>query len=229
MSEPAQTDDPYRGRTPTSHERHAGKPWNASYLDGPPPWDIGRPQPAVVRLAAAGAFSGPVLDVGCGSGENALHIAAHGLSVLGVDVAETALETARAQADQRGVHVQFAVADALCLERLGRTFATVLDCGLFHSFDEQERLAYAASLRSISEDGATLYVLCFSDQGTDLGPHPVSEDDLRAVFAGDSGWHIVSIEPERIETRSVEFDGPAWLATIRRSVRPRPAGTSASG
>src|SRR4029450_5357771 len=113
----------------------AGQPWDASYQDGPPPWDIGRPQPAVVRLAAKGGFAEPVLDAGCGSGENALHIAARGLSVLGVDVAETALATARERADQRGIKAQFEVADALQLERLGRKFSTVLDSGLFHSFD----------------------------------------------------------------------------------------------
>ena len=52
-----------------------GLPWDASYCDGPAPWDIGRPQPAIVRLASAGAFAGAVLDAGCGTGENALHLA----------------------------------------------------------------------------------------------------------------------------------------------------------
>src|SRR5437763_15307523 len=91
-----------RGRQPTSHELMSGRPWDASYRDGPAPWDVGVPQPAVVRLAAAGAFSGAVLDAGCGTGEDALHLAARGLSVLGIDVAETALASARGQAHQRG-------------------------------------------------------------------------------------------------------------------------------
>src|SRR5262245_37377454 len=78
-------EDPYGGREPTSHERRAGEPWDASYAGGPAPWDIGRPQPAIVRLAAEGAFAGAVLDAGCGTGDNALHIASLGLDVLGVD------------------------------------------------------------------------------------------------------------------------------------------------
>ena len=82
-------DDPLRGRQPTSHERMAGRPWDASYHDGPVPWDIVRPQAALVRLASKGAFAGAVLDAGCGSEENALHLASLGLSVLGVDVAVT--------------------------------------------------------------------------------------------------------------------------------------------
>ena len=93
--------DPFSGRHPTSHERMTGLPWDASYRDGPPPWDIGRPQPAIVRLASQGGFGGAVLDAGCGTGENALHLASLGLSVLGVDVAETALAIARAKTAAR--------------------------------------------------------------------------------------------------------------------------------
>src|SRR3954469_3728233 len=94
-------------RQPTSHERRAGQPWDASYLDGPAPWDTGRPQPAIVRLAGEGAFDGTVLDAGCGTGENALHVASLGLAVLGVDVAATALSIAREKAAARGVDADF--------------------------------------------------------------------------------------------------------------------------
>lgn len=105
MSEHSETlaNDPFSGRHPTSHERLTGLPWDASYHSGPAPWDIGRPQPAIVRLAAGGGFAGAVLDAGCGTGENALLVASLGFSVLGVDVAETALAMARAKADDRGI------------------------------------------------------------------------------------------------------------------------------
>jgi ubiquinone/menaquinone biosynthesis C-methylase UbiE len=159
-----------------------------------------------------------VLDVGCGSGENALHIAALGLSVLGVDVAETALGLAREKAVERGIEAEFATADALQLEGLGRRFDTVLDCALFHTFDSEERARYAASLASVAEYGGTLYVLCFSDDGPDTGPHPVSQDDLKAAFTPGTGWNIVAIIPERVRTRFHDANGaPAWLATIRRA------------
>jgi len=205
-----------RGRQPTSHERMSGRPWDASYQDGPAPWDVGRPQPAVVRLASAGAFAGTVLDAGCGTGENALHIAALGLSVLGVDVAETALAMAREKARSCGLDVEFAFADALQLETLARTFETVLDCGLFHTFDGDERTRYVTSLASVTARDGTLYVLCFSDQGPDTGPHPVSRDQLRGAFNAGSGWNVTAIEPERVLTRFHEHGAPAWLATIKR-------------
>jgi SAM-dependent methyltransferase len=211
-------DDPLPGRPPTSHERQAGRPWDASYHDGPAPWDIERPQPAVVRLASQGGFTGSVLDVGCGTGENALHVGALGLPVLGVDVAPTAVAMAQAKAEERSVGAEFAVADALALNRLGRRFATVLDCGLFHTFDGDERLRYVASLTSAAASGATLYVLCFSDEGPDIGPHPVRQDELTQAFAAADEWKIVSIVPDRIGTRFHDEHGaPAWLATISRA------------
>jgi SAM-dependent methyltransferase len=209
--------DPFGGRQPTSHERQTGLPWDASYLDGPAPWDLGRPQPAVVRLAAGGGFAGPVLDAGCGTGENALHVAALGLPVVGVDVAGTALAMARLKAADRGIEAEFAVADALGLQRLGRRFRTVLDCGLFHTFDRDERPGYVASLASVTEPGGTLYVLCFSDDGPDPGPHPVGKGELRTAFGPGSGWDVVAVAPDRIETRFHDHGAPAWLATITRA------------
>jgi SAM-dependent methyltransferase len=213
----ALADDPFGGREPTSHERMTGLPWDASYRDGPAPWDVGHPQPVVVRVAAAGGFAGAVLDVGCGTGDNALHLASLGLSVLGVDVAETALDIARAKATERGLAAEFATADALHLERLGRRFETVLDCGLFHTFDGHERPAYLANLASVTERGGTLFLLCFRGDGPDTGPHPVTEEELTTAFGRGAGWQVVAMEPERVQTRFHGDDGaPAWLATIRR-------------
>ena len=169
-------------------------------------------------MASEGGFAGAVLDAGCGTGENALHVASLELSVLGVDVAETALAIARAKADQREIVVEFAAADAFQLERLGRRFETVVDCGLFHTFDAEERAEYVASLASVTEREGTLYVLCFSDDGPDTGPHPVSQDGLRAAFKPGGGWRVESIEAERIRTRFHDEQGaPGWFATITRT------------
>jgi len=208
--------DPFGGRHPTSHERLTRLPWDASYQDGPAPWDIGQPQPAIVRLASEDGFTGSVLDAGCGTGENALYVASLGLAVLGIDVADTALAIARAKADDRGITVEFAAGDALHLERLGRTFQTVLDCGLFHTFDADERPEYVASLTSVTQHDGTLHVLCFSDQGPDTGPHPISQNELRAAFSPSTGWNVAAIEPNRLQTRYHDDGAPAWLGTMKR-------------
>lgn len=211
-------DDPFRGRRPTSHERMTGLPWDASYRNGPAPWDVGQPQPAIVRLASRGMFAGGgiVLDVGCGTGENALHLGALGAAVLGVDIAETALAMARQKAGERGIAAEFACADAYQLQRLERQFAVALDCGMFHTCSAEERPRYVASLAAAIERGGVLYVLCFSDTGPEPVPHPVSEAELRTSFQPGSGWNIATIAAERIETRFHDHGAPAWLATIER-------------
>lgn len=193
-----------------------GLPWDASYDSGAPPWDIGRPQPAIVRVASAGGLAGAVLDAGCGTGENALYVASLGLSVLGFDVAETALAIARKKATDRGITVEFLTADAFQLHRLGRSFVTILDCGLFHTFDGDERPDYVASLAAVTEHNGTLYVLCFSDKGPETGPHPISQEELRTAFNSGAGWRIAAIESDRIQTRFHADGAPAWLATIER-------------
>jgi SAM-dependent methyltransferase len=204
-------------REPTSHERQAGQWWDDSYRDRTAPWDIGRPQAAFAALAEEGRWRGAVLDAGCGSGEHTLLAASLGLPSLGVDVAETALAMALAKWKERGGPAEFARADALHLERLDRTFDTVLDCGLFHTFDGEERPSYVASLAAVTEPGATLFILCFRDGAQETeGPHPVSEADLRAAFAPEAGWHLAALQKSQIE---VTFDPgafPAWLVTVRR-------------
>ena len=186
-----------------------------AYVGPPPPWDIGRPQPAFVRLAAQGAIVGPVLDAGCGTGENALHFAGLGFEVTGLDAAPTAIAAARAKAAQRGLAVEFIVCDALALGQVGRTFATIIDCGLFHVFGHADRATYVAGLAAAVEGGGRVHILCFSDRQPGIwGPRRVTETELRAAFTG--GWRVEAIEPERFETN---HDGPpveAWLATFAR-------------
>lgn len=210
--------DPYGGRRPTAHERQADRPWDASYHDGPAPWDIGHPQPAIARLADEGAFTGEVLDAGCGTGDNALYLAALGVHVLGVDVAETAVSIARQKAAARGLDAQFIVGDALHLERLGRAFDTVLDSALFHALDADERREYVAGLASVTRPGGTVHVLCFSDADpNNAGPHPVSEHELRAAFAPGAGWTVTSVSADLVQARFAPEGVPAWLAKIERT------------
>jgi ubiquinone/menaquinone biosynthesis C-methylase UbiE len=135
---------------------------------------------------------------------------------VGVDVAETALAIARRKSEDRGIEAEFAAADALHLESLGRSFETVLDCGLLHTFDGDERRRYVASLAAVTEHEGTAHVLCFSDDGPETGPHPTSREELRAAFGSGSGWQVEAIGADRIQTRFHDDGAPAWLATIRR-------------
>lgn len=192
--------------------------WDTVYLQDSAPWDIGRPQEVFVRIADTGALSAPVLDSGCGTGEHALLCASRGLSVTGVDLSAPAIEMARVKAARRGLQVRFEVADVLATEGLGGPFATVIDSGVFHVFNDADRSRYVASLSALTNPGAVLYLLCFSEHTPgDHGPRQVTHDELRAAFA--EGWGVRSIEASRIDVRPVfAADSPhAWFATIVRA------------
>ena len=153
--------------------------FEASYA-GTPPWDIGRPQPGFAALAASGSLSGRLLDVGCGTGEHALMAAGAGLDATGIDIAPSAIRLAEAKAKERGVAARFIVGDACALDTLGEQFDTVLDCGLFHVFDDDDRPRFVASLAAAVVDGGRYSMLCFSEhEPGDWGPRRVTHAEIR--------------------------------------------------
>jgi len=186
------------------------------YSGRQPPWDIGRPQPAFLALADAGVIRGRVLDVGCGTGEHVLLCADRGLDATGVDLAPMALAMAEAKADERHLAARFLCHDARHLADLAESFDTVLDCGLFHIFDDADRATFVASLRTALGPGGRYLMLCFSDaQPGDTGPHRVTRDEIVTAFR--PGWRVDSIEPATIETLTDPNGIQAWLATLTRT------------
>ncbi|WP_033313798.1 class I SAM-dependent methyltransferase [Streptomyces iakyrus] len=182
----------------------------------PPPWDIGRPQPAFLALAEAGAIRGRVLDVGCGTGEHVLMCAGLGLDATGVDLASRALRAAEQKAHERGRMARFLHGDALKLADLRETFDTVLDCGLFHIFDGDDRAAYVDSLRAVIRPGGRYFMLCFSDrQAGEWGRvHKLTRAEIEAAFA--EGWLIDSIDPSTIDITTDPEGIRAWLVALTR-------------
>jgi SAM-dependent methyltransferase len=191
-----------------------------SMYSGKAPWDIPGPQPELVRVADQ--IRGTVLDAGCGTGENALFLAANGHPVLGIDFLDYPIREAQRKARDRGLNAEFLRMDALSLNSLDRQFDSVIDSGLFHVFSDEHRARYVAGLAHVTVPGARLFLLCFSDQepGTQ-GPRRISEQELRDAFK--SGWSIDELRPARFDVvgglDGVAFSegGPrAWFALIRR-------------
>ncbi|WP_336361370.1 SAM-dependent methyltransferase [Haladaptatus sp. ZSTT2] len=190
--------------------------FNDSYL-GTPPWDIGRPQPALVELEATGVISGAVLDVGCGTGENALHYADRGHSVLGVDAAENAIAKAREKAKNRGLsdRVRFEVHDAFDLASLGEQFDTITDCGLFHVFGSEVAVAYGESLNTALKPGGRYVMLGFSERDGRIGPS-TNEAIIRRAFG--EGWRIDEIRETTFETTDpAMYNHHALLAVVTKA------------
>ena len=190
--------------------------FDAAYA-GIPPWDIGRPQPAFLALTDAGAVRGRVLDVGCGTGEHTLMCAGLGLDATGIDLAEKALRAAESKAGERGLSTRFLRHDARQLADLGQSFDTVLDCGLFHIFSDEERAAFTAGLHSVVPPGGRYFMLGFSDrQRGEWGRvRKLRRAEIEASFA--DGWRIDSIEPSTIDITTDPDGIRAWLALFTRS------------
>jgi cyclopropane fatty-acyl-phospholipid synthase-like methyltransferase len=189
--------------------------FDAAY-EGTPPWDIGRPQGALTRLAEQGAIVGSVLDLGCGTGEGALYLAERGHDVLGIDAAAVAIERARAKARDRGIDAEFLAWDALRVGELGRTFDTAIDIGLFHTFQDEERPIFAESLHAALAPGGPYFLLCWSERNEwGYGPRRVTQQEIRGSFV--IGWTVDSIEEENFETNVAAWRIHAWLARIVRS------------
>lgn len=191
--------------------------WDESYTGTSPPWDIGRPQDALFRLADAGAFTGAVLDAGCGTGEHTILAARSSDNALGIDVSPRAITMATAKAAERGSGARFQVLDALRLVTLGEDFDTIIDSGLFHVFDDSARDRYVAAVQAVLKPGGHLHLLCFSDrQPGDWGPRRVTEGELRAAFG--TGWRIDSLVPESFDINPGlgVLTAEAWLADVVR-------------
>jgi SAM-dependent methyltransferase len=189
--------------------------FEASYATTPP-WDIGAPQPSFAKLAADGRLVGRVLDVGCGTGEHVLMAAEAGCEAVGIDIVPTAVRLAEAKASERGVSARFVVGDARRLAALGGRFDAVLDCGLFHVFDDEDRAPFVASLAGAVDPGGRYFMLCFSEEEPPgWGPRRVTQGEIREAFA--DGWQVEAIEPAEIRVTLRDEPVRAWFASIART------------
>jgi SAM-dependent methyltransferase len=194
------------------------RPWNESYASGQLPWDTGQPEPLLVEFVNSNGISrGPALEVGAGTGTNAIWLAERGFDVLGVDVAPLAVEQAKAKIAGRAISCRFAVSDILVAPPPGGPFQFVFDRGCFHVFDEAgERERFAAHVAAVLEPGGLWLSVIGSTEGAprEVGPPRRS---AREVVAG--------IEPslEIVELRSATFhdaNAMAWFCVSRKRTFP---------
>jgi SAM-dependent methyltransferase len=180
--------------------------WDSLYreqgvFEGPPPWNIGEPQPELAALIAAGKVRSDVLDAGCGFAELSLALAAQGYTVVGIDLTPTAIAAATKAAAERGLTTaSFEQADITSFTGYDGRFATVVDSTLFHSLPVEGRDGYLSSVHRAAAPGASYYVLVFAKGAfpAEMEPKPneVDEDELRDAVS--KYWEIDEIRPAYI-------------------------------
>ena len=192
------TPQSFRPSPETFDKLYRGEPT----IEGAPPptgipWDVHQAQPRLMELEALGGFSGEVLDIGCGLGDNAIYLASRGHSVTGLDGSPAAIEEARRRAAAAGVTVNFDVADATTLSGYEGRFDTVVDSALYHCLDDEGQQAYIAALYRVTRPSARLHLSCFSDGNVNGVIAPmghVPESNLRDTLTAN-GWRIDFLGP----------------------------------
>jgi cyclopropane fatty-acyl-phospholipid synthase-like methyltransferase len=189
--------------------------FDSAYL-GKPAWDIGRPQREFIDLVRRGEITGSVLDIGCGSGDNALFFAQEGFESWGIDTSPLAIQKAQQKGAQRGLTVHFQILNARELATLNRTFDTATDSGLFHTLSDADRPLFVKSLAAVLSHNGTYFMLCFSDkEPPGYGPRRITEQEIRETFS--KGWSINYIRPATFESNTRAQGPRAWLSSITRT------------
>lgn len=187
------------------------------YAETNPPWDIGKPQPPFIAIADQ--INGPLLDCGCGTGGTSVYFAARGLAVTGIDFVKQAVDLAKARATATKVSVEFLVKDAMTLVTWDRTFASVIDSGLYHIYERIDRRHYVDGLRHVLQPGGKLFLFSFAD-GPNAPGGGFTREDIARDFA--DGWQIESLDYAEGELnpafeRPEQLEGlKMWFAVIRR-------------
>lgn len=160
------------------------------------PWRLDGPQPIIVELADGDQITGPVLECGCGLGDNALFLAERGYPITAIDASPTVIEQDRAKAAARGLTVDFRVADATVLDGLPNGFNTVLDSAMMHCLTDEQRRDYLAAAHRVTEPGARLHILCFTGAVNATLPMPGHTDEPSLRRDLGEHWQV-----ERMEVR----------------------------
>jgi ubiquinone/menaquinone biosynthesis C-methylase UbiE len=185
-----------------------------------PPWDVGGPQPALLETMRRFPPDGPILDVGCGSGDLAIALAQEGHEVLGIDFVPDAIDHALKKAATLSTKVrerlELRVADALHPSRLGKSVRAVVDSGFFHLFDPDEGDRFVAEVARTLSPGGRYYLLAFAVSfPIPHSPRGVTIEEVQERFTSAQGWRV-------LECRSAEFLNrvaapvPATCACVER-------------
>jgi SAM-dependent methyltransferase len=206
--------------------------WDANYASDDLPWDTGQPEPMLVEWLNQNAFAaGRALEIGCGTGTNAIWIAKQGFDVLGIDISQRAIARARSKAEaQAAQRCEFLARDFLNDEAPRGAFQLVFDRGCFHVFDDpREQTRFAERVASLLGAGGMWLSLIGSTEGAprEMGPPRRSAQDI--LHAIEPSLELVTLRAFQFERIPGEAVAPkAWFCLSRRRDLPAQPSTGSS-
>lgn len=197
-----------------SHAEH----FRESYLQGSPPWDIGKPDFNLIHTVTAIPIPAcKALDIGCGTGDNAIWLSQQGFEPVGVDFSEIAIERAREKAAGAKAACRFEVLNILDRDVDGAPFGFVFDRGCFHTMDSAgERKTFARQVhRHLDENGFWLSLIGNADENrAGGGPPQRSAGDI--VSAVEPYFEILSLVSSHFEANLPPPPPRAWACLMRK-------------
>ncbi|OEU55035.1 MAG: methyltransferase type 11 [Desulfobacterales bacterium C00003106] len=198
--------------------------WHERYKTADIPWDTGRPDFNLIDMVTKRPIPGcRTLEVGCGTGDNAIWLARHSFRVTGSDLSEIAIQKAGDKASDAGVECRFVVADFLRDKISGAPFGLLFDRGCFHSFrsDEQRNRFVDNAAFHLEEDGLWLSIIGSADDAPrDHGPPRHTAGEI--VNAVEPHFEILSLHSSHFESNRTTPPG-AWVCLMRKRAKKRGA------
>ncbi len=191
-------------------------PYQVMYRIGFTPWEGHEPPAPLVDLVGT-MPAGQMLDIGCGTGHDAIWCAARGWRVTGIDAVSVALRRARCNAGLAGADVLFIQADItqVAPAALGSGYTLLQDIGCFGGLSDPGRRRAAATITRAAAPGARLLMFAFGHGGGRFGPRRIDLPEIRALFPA---WDVMFSRPaDEIEIKGPMRDAPrAWHQLVRQ-------------
>lgn len=207
--------------TPKRFRAPGASDWDTIYREGLPPWEMGCPSPELVRFLQRGIIrKASVLELGCGTGADAVYLARHQLDVTALDFSPTAIERARTRAERAGARLCLILEDVFLYNYKGATFELVYDCGFYQYIRLWELSRLLDLLWRVTKPGSYYLSVSYCGSGEFPALTSVTEDNIR--------WELGRLF-ELVELNTFRFYSPLQrreiegISALLHRPAPKPA------